>query len=199
MKKEEILNFARKNWVPVLRDKSADFLCKLVKDKQPKRILEIGTCIGYSGILILENTKDSFLITIEKDFEKAKVAEENFKQAKLESRVRVVNMDAGEFIKELEINSERFDFIFLDGPKGQYLNYLPTLKKLLNIEGILVADDVFYHGLVNGGYPKHKHRTIVFRLREFLENIKNDKDFETIILDIEDGISISTLKSKENT
>lgn len=199
MKKEEILNFARKNWVPVLRDKSADFLCKLVKDKQPKRILEIGTCIGYSGILMLENTKDSFLITIEKDFEKAKVAEENFKQAKLESRVRVVNMDAGEFIKELEINSERFDFIFLDGPKGQYLNYLPTLKKLLNIEGILVADDVFYHGLVNGGYPKHKHRTIVFRLREFLENIKNDKDFETIILDIEDGISISTLKSKENT
>jgi len=78
MTKDEILSFARKNWVPVLRDKSADFLCKLIQDEKPKKILEIGTCIGYSGILMLENSKESFLTTIEKDKIKTEEAQKNF-------------------------------------------------------------------------------------------------------------------------
>ena len=193
MNKEEILSFARKNWVPVLRDKSADFLCKLIKDEKPQKILEIGTCIGYSGILMLENSENSTLITIEKDENKVLEAKKNFEQAKLSGRVEIINADAKEYIKQLEKQQEKFDFIFLDGPKGQYINYLPVLKKLLSVNGILVADDIFYHGLVSGGYPKHKHRTIVFRLREFIESITTDTDFETIILDLEDGISVSRL------
>lgn len=194
MNKEEMLLYARKNWVPVLRDQSADFLCGLIKDKQPKKILEIGTCIGYSGILMLQNSESSFLITIEKDSEKAKEAKKNFTEANLQERVKVINADAGEYIEELVSFDEHFDFIFLDGPKGQYINYLPGLKKMLNKKGVLVADDIFYHGLVKEGYPKHKHRTIVFRLREFIEKITTDEDFETTILDIEDGISVSYLK-----
>jgi len=194
MNKEEIVKFARENWVPVLRDKSADFLCKLVKEKNPKKILEIGTCIGYSGIIMLENTTNSFLVTIEKDKGKSEEAKQNFNQAGFSDRVDVVNDDAFNHIKKLSSQNEKFDFVFLDGPKGQYINYLPYLKSLLNQDGLLVADDIFYHGMVKEGYPKHKHRTIVFRLREFIDKITTDPDFETVILELEDGISVSCLK-----
>jgi len=191
MKKEEMLSFARKNWVPVLRDKSADFLCKLVKDKQPKRILEIGTAIGYSGILMLENS-NATLKTIEIDKTSAEQAKVNFTEAGLIDRVEIICADAKEIIENL---NEKFDLIFLDGPKGQYLNYLPTLKKLLNKEGVLVADDIFYHGWVKGNdYPSHKHRTIIMRLREFNDKIINDPELDTTILDMEDGVSVSILK-----
>ncbi len=194
MNKQELHDFARKNWVPILRDKSADFLCKIIKDEQPKKILEIGTCLGYSGTLMLENSNAN-LITIEKDKDKSERARENFEQAGLSSRVEVINGDAGEVIQELLNKGEKYDFIFLDGPKGQYLFYLPILKKLLNKKGILMADDIYYHGWVKGNdYPKHKHRTIILRLREFIEKITTDEDFDTVLLDLEDGISISCLK-----
>ena len=194
MKKEEILSFARKNWVPVLRDRSADFLCEVVKKEKPKKILEIGTCLGYSGILMLENSQESFLVTVEKDVEKSQEALQNFSQAGLLDRVEVINQDAMEVIQNLVKNEQKFDLIFLDGPKGQYVKYLPNLKKLLNRGGILFADDIYYHGLVKQGYPKHKHRTIVYRLREFIDLITNDKEFETFLFDIDDGISLSYLK-----
>lgn len=194
MNKQELKDFARKNWVPILRDKSADFLCKVIKDQQPKEILEIGTCLGYSGTLMLENSS-AFLTTIEKDKKKCEQAVENFKQAGLEERVKVICDDAGEEIKKLETEGNKYDFIFLDGPKGQYLFYLPYLKKMLNKGGILMADDIYYHGWVKGNdYPKHKHRTIILRLREFIEKITTDEDFDTILLDLEDGISLSCLK-----
>ena len=194
MNKQELHDFARKNWVPILRDKSADFLCKIIRDEQPKRILEIGTCLGYSGTLMLENSCAN-LVTIEKDSEKCEKAKQNFAEAGLSERVKVINGDAGEVILEMLKAEEKFDFIFLDGPKGQYLSYLPTLKKLLNKKGLLVADDIYYHGWVKGNdYPQHKHRTIILRLREFIEKITTDEDFDTVILDLEDGISISCLK-----
>ncbi len=194
MNKQELKDFARKNWVPILRDKSADFLCKVIKDQQPKTILEIGTCLGYSGTLMLENSS-AFLTTIEKDEKKCEQAAGNFKQAGLEERVKVICGDAGEVIEKLEAEGNKYDFIFLDGPKGQYLFYLPHLKKMLNKGGILMADDIYYHGWVKGNdYPKHKHRTIILRLREFIEKITTDEDFDTILLDLEDGISLSCLK-----
>lgn len=187
-------DFARKNWVPILRDKSADFLCKIISDEKPKQILEIGTCIGYSGILMLENSPESFLTTIEKEEERAKQARINFEEAGYADRVKVINEDAEITINRLNLERKKFDFIFLDGPKGQYVKYLPVLKSLLTEKGILFADDIFYHGLVKEGYPKHKHRTIVFRLREFIERITTDPDLETEIFDIEDGISVSVRK-----
>lgn len=194
MNKQELHDYARKNWVPILRDKSADFLCKIIKDEQPKKILEIGTCLGYSGTLILENSS-GVLTTIEKDEKKCQEAVKNFEQAGLSSRVEVINGDAGEVIKDLLKDGQKYDFIFLDGPKGQYITYLPILKQLLNKKGILMADDIYYHGWVKGNdYPKHKHRTIILRLREFIEKITTDEDFDTILLDLEDGISVSCLK-----
>ena len=194
MNKEELHNYARKNWVPILRDKSADFLCKIIKEEQPKSILEIGTCLGYSGTLMLENS-NAFLTTIEKDENKCEEAKKNFAQAGLQDRVNVINGDAGDVLPSLLNKGRKYDFIFLDGPKGQYIFYLPILKKLLNKNGILMADDIYYHGWVKGtDYPKHKHRTIILRLREFIEKITNDEELETILIDLEDGISISYLK-----
>ena len=194
MNLQEIKDYAEKNWVPILRDKSANFLCKLIDELKPKNILEIGTCIGYSGILMLNACKESFLTTIEIDKNRALQALKNFKEAKLHKRVTLINEDAKMVISKLLNQGKRFDFILLDGPKGQYINYLPILKKLIAKGGVIFADDILYHGMVKEGYPKHKHRTIIFRLREFIDQITHDNDLKTQIYEIEDGFSVSYRK-----
>ena len=191
MNKEEIKEYAKKEWVPIIRDQSAIFLCDYIRSHKPKTILEIGTAIGYSGILMLENSQAT-LTTIEINKESFNLAKQNFCDAGFEKRVKMFCDDAKNVFGKLE---EKFDLIFLDGPKGQYLTYLPILKNLLNDGGTLVVDDVFYHGWVKGNdYPSHKHRTIILRMREFLKRLCEDKDFDTKIYDIEDGIAVARLK-----
>ena len=191
MNKAEIKEYAKKEWVPIIREQSAIFLCDYVKKHNPQSILEIGTAIGYSGILMLENSAAKLTtIEINKDF--FELAKQNFCDAGFESRVEMFCDDAKNVFQKL---NKKFDLIFLDGPKGQYLSYLPILKELLNEGGTLIVDDVFYHGWVKGeDYPRHKHRTIILRMREFLKKLETDEDFNTQILDIEDGIAVAVLK-----
>lgn len=185
---KEIEIFGRINGYPIVREKGAEVLVKLVKENKPKTILEIGTAIGYSGSLMLLNSQAS-LVTLELNAESAAIARENFKKLGLEDRVKVIVGDAKESLLALE---GKFDFIFLDGPKGQYINYLPTLLNLLNVGGLLVADNVHYHGLVlKEGVPEKKHRTIVNNLRKYLQSVTNDDTLKTEILPFADGIAIS--------
>ena len=171
-----------------MREKGAQVLVDLIKQNQPKTILEIGTAIGYSGSLMLLNS-NATLITLEKNAESAAIANENFKKLNLESRVQVIVGDAKDSLKKIE---GKFDFIFLDGPKGQYINYLPILLELLNDGGLLVADNVHYHGLVlKEGVPEKKHRTIVVNLRKYLQSVTNNDKLKTEILPFADGIAIS--------
>ncbi len=189
---QEIKAQAKETGVPILRDQSAQILCDLCKKNKPQRILEIGTATGYSAIVMLSSC-EAKLITLEKDEERAKTALLNFSKAGLENRVRLIKGDAMDAIKAFYDQKETFDFIFLDGPKGQYVKYLPYLKAMLVKGGILFADDVLLHGWVKSNEKiAHKHRTMVMALRRFLEAVENDKDFETKLVEIEDGLSIST-------
>ncbi len=192
---EEKEEFKKRRWTPVLRERSSLFFVDLLKKEQPDKVLEIGTCVGNSGLSILENCPNAFLKTVEIEKEKCEIAKHNFETNGFSERVEVICDDAMNVIKRLEKEGAKFNFIFLDGAKGQYVKYLPIIKNLLEKNGVLFADNIFFHGMVQAGYPKHKHRTIVFRLRDFINKIKNDIDFETQIYDIEDGISISRLKN----
>ncbi|MGI5842360.1 MAG: O-methyltransferase [Christensenellales bacterium] len=188
---DEIRQFAAENFVPIVREETQKHLVQTIQNVKPKQILEIGTAIGYSGILMLSNCEEGTHLTtielIEKRFEKAK---QNFEKVGFASQVTQIFDDAFKAISQQKENS--FDFIFLDGPKGQYANYLPILKKLLKPNGVLFADDVLYRGMVlSDEYPKHKERRIVLGLRAFLQNLMQDNDFETKLFEIEDGFTIS--------
>lgn len=185
---EKLKQIANKNHIPIIKDEGCDFLIEFCKKHQPKQILEIGTAVGYSGSFMLNSSKDSFLTTIEINKNSYNTAKETFKQQNLENRVNCILGDAKQVISLIKGS---FDLIFLDGPKGQYLAYYDTLKQLLKKGGYIIADNVYFHGLVRGDeFVKHKLRTLVVNLRKFLEHIQNDSDVEAQILDVGDGIAV---------
>lgn len=186
---------SRDDYMPFIRDKSAKVLFEICQTEKPKNILEIGTAVGYSALLMLEGAKDAFITTIEKDNERAQQAMTNFEKNGVKERVDLIVGDAGEVLPQLEDEGKEFDLIFLDGPKGQYLRYLPHLKNLLCKGGLLVADNVLLHGWVKGEeFVKHKHRSMVVNLRKFLKCLEEDHDFDSKLLEIEDGMTISRKK-----
>lgn len=196
---KEIEIFGRQNSYPILLGDSVDILTKLINEHRPKKILELGTCIGYSGSIILLNAReDSVLTTIEINENSASIALQNFIDLGLKDRVVLKVGDAKDVIQNL---NEKYDFIFLDGPKGQYKNYFPILKDLLNIEGILFADNIYFKGFVlkdASEFIPRGVRTIVKNLRIFIDLLKNDPSLETTFLEVGDGISISKkLKEKD--
>jgi predicted O-methyltransferase YrrM len=185
-----IESFGRNNKIPIIRDESASFLMDKIKELKPSDILEVGTAIGYSGILMLNNCNGT-LITIEKDEEKSKIAKENFEKLGLLDRVSLINNDALVAIKDLLKDNKKFDFIFLDGPKAQYFNYYPYLFSLLKINGVMFCDNVLFRGLVEKqGEPDRKYRTIIKNLRKFNELCLTDKKYCSELYHIEDGIMI---------
>ncbi len=179
--------YAKDNFIPILQEQTEDVLIKTLKVVNPKNVLEIGTAIGYSGSIIVQNS-NAHLTTIELDKNRYEFAKTTFKNFNISSNVTQILGDANEIIVNLQ---EKFDFIFLDGPKGQYLKQLPILYNLLNENGVLFADNIYYHGWVNNNeYPKHKHRTAILRLRKFIEESKNIfKDCQ--FLNDGDGIMIA--------
>lgn len=184
---EKLKKFAKENFVPIVRPKTSELLIEMVKKCNPKSILEIGTAIGYSGILMLNNTNAN-LVTIEKDENMAKLAKQNFEQAGLSKRVTLIHQDAMEYINS---ETKKYDFIFLDGPKGQYVKYYPILLKLLNAGGTIFADNVLFQGLVlSNELPPKKNRTIVVNLRKFIDIVQKDARVESNLLQLEDGVLI---------
>ncbi len=191
----ELKKYAKNTMTPIIRPKSAKFLCNLCREMKPKFILEIGTAIGYSASLMLNACKISHIVTIEKDERMAEIAKTTFKERKQERRASLIVADAFDTIKQLVNQGKKFDLIFLDGPKGQYFKYLPFLKQLISSNGCLLADDVLFHGYVKkNGDPGHKHRTIVNSLRAFIDNLMQDERFTTQLIEIEDGLLLSRAK-----
>lgn len=193
---EDIYRFQKKyaaeHKVPVMLDESMAILQETVRSARPKKILEIGTAIGYSGIKMLEQADCATLTTVDKDADRLDVARECFKKAGLMDRVTIWEGDSDEIVRYA---SGKFDFIMLDGPKGQYARYLPYLKELLSEGGVLFADDVtFKCKTVEDFNPLHKLRTISVQLKVFLDELTNDKDFETTLYDVGDGVSVSVKK-----
>ncbi len=191
--KEEFAGFKEHEYRPIVREKSIEFLESLIKEHKPKKILEIGTFIGYSASVMLEADKENFVCTIEKDENNAKDAVKNLNELGFAGRFEVVCCDAFDFLQQHQ--QEKYDFIFLDGPKGQYIKYLPYLKSIMNAGAILLADDILFYGLVRGAEKvEHKHRALVNNLRKFLDAISNDDELETTIYDFANGMSLSKKK-----
>ena len=187
---DQILDYAVQNNVPIIRDESLGVLLDTVKKYNPKNILEIGTAIGYSGIHMLK-VSSAKLTTVELDKTRFEVAKSNFTRFALADRVEMFNVDALKYLQDAVDGGKKFDFVFLDGPKGQYVKYLPYLDKLLVGGGIIFADNVYFRGMVQGDeVPPHKYRTIVVNLRKYLQKV-SEKPFKTQIIDIEDGIAIT--------
>ena len=191
-KLKEIENYARQNHIPIVLPETATFITDFCKKNLPKRILELGTAIGYSGALMLLASPESSLITIERDAERITKAKETFKLFNLENRVKIIDADATEFIKTLD---EKFDLIFLDANKSKYFEQLPYLINLMSENGTLIADNIMFHGMVlNNEYPKHKHRTSILNMRKFITLAeKSLKNYQ--LLPIGDGIIIGNKKS----
>ena len=191
-------DYAIKRGVPIIRDESHELLRSLVKKHGPKHILEIGTAVGYSGITMLESS-NADLVTIEKLEESYMEAKENFRNAGFEDRVTVINNDCSLAVLDLmldDANLEKFDFIFLDGPKAQYLNLLPSLELLLAKDGVLVADNVLFRGYVeNPKEAPRRYRTIYQRLKRFIDYVFESGDFYDVeLFRVEDGVLVAKKK-----
>ncbi len=185
-KKTEFIGVESRDYCPFIREKTEELLINLLKENAPKSILEIGTFLGYSASLMAEVCPQSSITTLEKNETNFIDANKNLQGV---SNVEIINIDAMEFLQN---NSEKkYDFIFLDGPKGQYYKYLPYLKQMLNKQGVLFVDDILYYGLVSSEEKiVHKHRSLVNNLRKFIDLIKTDSDLETNIYDFDDGVAI---------
>ena len=191
---DEIEEFAHQTNVPIIRKEMESFLRVLIEIKKPKRILELGTAIGYSAILMANSMpEDCRITTIENYDKRIPIAKENFKRAGVEDKVELLEGDALKILQKLNVP---YDFVFMDAAKAQYPVYLKEIMRLLPVGGILVADNVLQDGeLVESRYAvERRNRTIHSRMREYLYEVKNMEELETTIIPIGDGITLSLRK-----
>ena len=188
---------ARKEEYPISEPETADLIDIICRIKKPRRILEIGTCIGFSALLMKEACGGKAIIhTLERNPAMIKPARENFEKYDPE---KTITMFEGSALETLEKLTEPYDFIFLDAAKGQYPYFLEHIKRLLSPDGILISDNVFFGGYVAKGEPDvRRNRTIVTRLGEYLEKLENISDMHTVLLPISDGVTLSYRMVDEN-
>ena len=189
----EIEREAHKDLVPIIRKEMESFLRVILTIKHPKEILELGTAIGYSAILMSEAC-DAKITTIENYEKRIPIARENIAKAGKEDQIELLEGDALEVMKTLP--EAKYDFIFMDAAKAQYINYLPEVMRLLTPGGVLITDNVLQDGdLIQSKFVvRRRDRTIHKRMREFLEEIKHDDRLETSIVPIGDGIVMAVKK-----
>ena len=184
---DEMEAFARENKIPVILRDTRAFLENLCKDLRPKRILEVGTAIGYS-ISCMLRACEAQATCMEASLPNIKLAKQNLEALGLASRVNIV---VGDCLKTLpSLNGEKFDLIFLDGPKGKYLEILELLLPLLDKKGVLVADNVLFRGMVEGETEISEPRFVptVEVLRTFIDTLEHDARFDTTLHHIGDGL-----------
>lgn len=188
---EKVKQKGLENHIPIIMDDTLEKLKEILKEEKPTRILEIGTAIGYSASRFAEYS-DAIIDTIEIDEERAKEAIENIKNIGFEERINVYIGNAVEILPTL---TEKYDLIFIDAAKSKYSIFLEEGLKLINPKGLVVADNVLYKGYVMSDYNKHKQRTAVRHLREYIKEITENPMFETEILEVGDGLSITRIKN----
>ena len=192
---DEMEKFARENKIPVILDDTREYLENLCKEIKPKRILEIGMAIGYSSSCMLLSS-EATIVECEASLPNIELAKQNFEKLGLMDRVSII---VGDCMNTLPTITEQFDLIFLDGPKGKYPEILPLLLPLLKKTGVLVCDNILFRGMVLDGeplqYPRFE-RTVI-ALREFIDMLKNNKDLDTELLRIGDGLTVSRYKQEE--
>lgn len=191
---ESLRTFAAQNDVPIIRREMESFIKVLLEMKKPERILEIGAGIAYSTLFMAFNTPEETMITtIENYGPRIAEAEKNIKESGMNGRITLIADDAANVLKTLE---GPFDFIFLDAAKGQYMAFLPEITRLLPKGGILLSDNVLQEGdLVRSRYATpRRQRTIHERMREFVRELKHSEDYDTSVITIGDGVTLSIKK-----
>lgn len=186
---EQIKEKALNEHIPIIMDDTLEVVGKILEDKKPERILEIGTAVGYSAIMFSKYlTENGYIDTIERDEERIKEAKENVKDLNLEEKIHIFEGDAIEILPTLK---GPYDVVFIDAAKGKYPIFLSEALRMLGNNGIIVADNVLYKGYVMSDYNKHKQRTAVRGLREFLKELNESENLTTQILEVGDGLAIS--------
>ena len=191
---EEIEQEALDTFVPIIRKETQSFLKVLLMMKKPLRVLEVGTAIGFSAILMSEYIPEQgHITTIEKYEKRIPIAKENFRRAGKEDQITLIEGDALEVMKSLE---GPYDFIFMDAAKGQYIHYMPEAIRLLEPGGVLVSDNVLQDGdIIESRYAvERRNRTIHSRMREYLYELKHKEELQTSILPLGDGVALSVKK-----
>ena len=187
--------YAEINHVPIINRSSMHMINLILKMKQPEKILEVGTAIGYSALRMLEGASKANIVTIEKDANRYQEAITNIKEQKRDNQIEVIFGDAAEVMQELAEKKLQYDVIFIDAAKGQYQVYFDLADKMLMPGGVLITDNVLFRGMVfsNEEVPK-KYKTLVRKLRSYNEMLMNHPDYHTSIIPMDDGVSISYKK-----
>ncbi len=193
---EQIEREAKETNVPIIRAQMQSLIKFLLAVHKPMSILEIGCAIGFSALLMSEYApKGCRITTIEKYEKRIPVARENFRRAGKEESITLLEGDAADILADLE---GAYDFIFMDAAKGQYLNFLPDMLRLLGEGGILLSDNVLQDGdIIESRFAvTRRNRTIHSRMREYLYELKHHPELETVILPIADGVTVSVRKNQ---
>ncbi len=178
--------------IPIIMDDTLAVISKILQEIKPQKILEIGTATGYSAICFSKFLKVNGRIdTIERDLERINEAKKNIKEMGLEKTINILEGDALEILPTL---NEKYDMIFIDAAKGKYPFFLKESLRLLKENGIIFADNILYKGYVMSDYNKHKQRTAVRNLREYIKEVTENPNLQTQILEVGDGLAISKFK-----
>lgn len=189
---DKIKQKALEDHIPIIMDDTLEVIEKYLIEMKPKRILEIGTAVGYSAICFSKYLdKDGVIDTIERDEERIKEAKINIKNMDLEKVINIYEGDAVEILPTLNI---KYDAVFIDAAKGKYPFFLKESLRMINPNGIIFADNILYKGYVMSDYNKHKQRTAVRNLREYIKEVSENPNLETEILEVGDGLAISKNK-----
>lgn len=185
----EIKKYARKNQVPIMKDDGLDFICNYIREHNVKRILEIGTAIGYSAIQFAKVSSDITVVTIEREIDKVIRAKQNFHDNGLEERITVLNEDA----LMLENLPGEFDLIFIDAAKAQYIKFFEKFKVNLAPDGVIISDNLSFHGMVEDFSLTKSKDTIrmLKKIKKYVEFLKNNPDYTTEFFTVGDGISVT--------
>ena len=188
----EIKDNALSEHIPIIMDETLLEIEKRLEESKPTKILEIGTAVGYSAICFSKFlTENGKIDTIERDIERANEAKENIKQMELEDKINIIVGDAVEILPTL---NEKYDMIFIDAAKGKYPFFLNESLRLLADNGTIFADNILYKGYVMSDYNKHKQRTAVRNLREYIKEVTENPNLETEILEVGDGLAVTKVK-----
>ena len=184
----EIKDFAKENNIPIMQDGGMDFICNYIKENNIKSILEIGSAIGYSAIRFASINEDITITTIERDKERYEEAVKNIKNESLDNRITIYNADALEFSTD-----DKFDLIFIDAAKSQYIKFFEKYKINLNENGVIVSDNLSFHGFVEHPELTHNRNTrqLVGKIRRYINFLKDNTEFTTTFYNVGDGVSVS--------
>lgn len=194
---DELESFSIETKVPIIRKSVQNYLKTLLAIKKPVSILEVGTAIGFSAILMAEySSKECHITTIEKYEKRFPIAEENFEKSGYREKITFIKGDAADVLKDLCDSNQTYDFIFMDAAKGQYINFFPYVFKLLKRDGVLISDNALQDDtIIQSKYAvTRRDRTIHKRMREYLYTLTHTDNLVTSVLPIGDGITVSVKK-----